>query len=398
MAAWPQGGGTQRWIFGLVATAVLLLGWHSLAAQTLFYYDANGHAQGKVVCTDQACEVFASSTSIGKVTAQGTAYDETGYRIGHTSGYGQNWRPGNFWIRPELPAAPESSADPQGWAVPLQEALHSDAVGGDLDRQQLRALQAAAIRFGSQQKFVAASDPELQRRASSHESADANTLPAVVVHDGNRNAYIMVRGVWVLAVGKASNSNQVTVWWPGSSAIETAVAPAATVSQTLAAAGIVLSEESARVQRLPIAVQAQNAQAAKETRLCISGDARLRAVIENEMQSWAQVKLDCSDAGNDLVLSVNPTGRWIAVLQADDATPVRIHYPSTAFEAVGVLRNRAGQELWWIRKEAWNGRGDRTHVAQQIAKAFKKFYSAYPPQQRQAEHALEASRNGSGDQ
>ena len=122
---------------------------------------------------------------------------------------------------------------------------------------------------------------------------------------------------------------------------------------------------------------------------------KLRGVVEDAIQSWHRLNLNCSDGGNDLVLSINPTGRWISVLQLEDE-PSRFRAPRTAFEAIAVLRNRAGQELWWVRKEAWNGRGDRTQVARQIVKAFKKFYSSHVPQQHEAERTTEISRSGTG--
>lgn len=396
MAARQHLGGTQRLI--VAATAVLALA-AACSAQTFFYYDANGHSQGKVVCTEQWCEVFASSTSIGKILADGTAYDQDGNRIGHTSQYGQNWRPGNFSIRPTLTSEAGSSADPSGWPVPLEEALRSDAVGGDVDRTQLRALQAAAIAYGAQHNFVSAADSELQRRAAApHQpSTDANTVPAIVVHDSDQNAFVMLRGVWVLTIGKASNSNQVTVWWPGADQVETAVIPLSSVMQALGAAGIVLAGNDAnRVQHLTLresrALIATDNAAPSE--LCVSGDPKLRVIVEDAIEAWHRLKLNCSDAGNDLVLTVNPTGRWISVLQLE-GEPSRFRAPRTAFEAIGVLRDRAGQELWWVRKEAWNGRGDRTQVAQQIAKAFKKFYSAHLPQ-RHPEQPAEIARSANG--
>jgi hypothetical protein len=394
MAARQHLGGTQRLL--LAAIAVLGLATAS-SGQTFFYYDANGHSQGKVICTEGGCEVFASSTSLGMVLADGTAYDRDGYRVGYSSQYGQNWRPGNFSVRPALPAAEAgSSADPNGWPVPLQEALRSDSVGGDIDRVQIRALQAAAIAYGAQHNFVSAADAELQRRATApHQpNVDATTVSAIVVHDSDQNAYVMVRGLWVLTIGKASNSNQVTVWWPSADQVETAVAPLTEVMQMLGAAGIVLSSDDAnRVQHLTLR-EARAADYAPPSELCVSGDPKLRAMVEDAIEAWHRVKLNCSDAGNDMVLSVNPTGRWISVMQLE-GEPSRFRAPRTAFEAIGVLRDRAGQELWWVRKTAWNGRGDRTQVAQQIAKAFKKFYSAHAPQ-HQPERPAEIARSGSG--
>ena len=397
MAARLHLGGTQR--LTLIAIAVLLLAAVS-QTQTFFYYDANGHSQGKIVCTEQACEVFASSTPLGKVLTDGAAYDHEGYRVGYTSQYGQNWRPGNFSVRPELANNAESSADPHGWAVPLQEALRSDALGGDVDRTQLRALQAAAIAYGSQHNFVSAADSELQRRAvAPHDNnRDSNTVPAIVVHDSDHNAYVMVRGVWVLAIGKASNSNQVTVWWPGADQVETAVAPLTDVMETLSSAGLVLSADDAnRVQHLPVqdSQTIATANLPKPDQVCVGGDPKLRGIVEDAIQSWPNVKLNCTDGGNELVLNVNPTGRWISVLQLEDE-PSHFRPPRTAFEAIGVLRDRGGHELWWVRKEAWNGRGDRTHVAQQIAKAFKKFYAAYTPQ-HQSERAAEIARGSNAE-
>ncbi|MBV8208319.1 MAG: hypothetical protein JO041_16160 [Acidobacteria bacterium] len=365
-----------------LAAALLFLP-ASAASQTFFYYDANGHSQGKIICADDACEVFANSTSLGRVAADGTAFDAGGTRLSQTADYGRNWRPGNFSVRPELPPQDESSADPEGWRVPLEEALHSDAIGGDLDRLQLRALQAASIAFGAQHDFVSAADAKLQRRAGARDSfGDSNIVPALVVHDANQNAYIMLRGMWVLAIGKASNSNQATVWWPGSGRVDTAVAPLGSVVAALNAAGIVLSnDDSGRVQEVPLRAGSalSSAPAPAEPTLCVSGDPRLRGIVQDAIQAASHLTLECSDAGNDLVLSVNPTGRWIAVLQPDDPQPYHFRYPRTAFEAVGVLRTRAGRELWWVRKEAWNGRGDRARVAQQIARAFQKFYASYAP-------------------
>jgi len=400
MAAAPQYRGKQLWFFSLLATLALPIS--TARAQSFFYYDANGHSQGKVVCTEQSCEVFANSTSIGMVSSDGTAYDHDGNRLGHTSEYGQNWRPASFWIRPSLPENSESSADPQGWSLPLDEALQSDAVGGDVDRVQVRALQAAAIAYGLQQNFVSASDTDLHHRAGSRfvsareSDPDLKTVPAVIVYDADQNAYVMLHGIWVLAIGKASNSNQVTLWWPGSDQIETAVAPLTTVVQTLNTAGIVLpTNDSDRVQHLPVhAASEVSGGNATTGAICLSGDPRMRDMVADAMQSWREMKLDCSDAGNDLVLTVTPTGRWIAVLQDDDAHGWHFHNPKTAFEAIAVLRDRAGQELWRVRKESWTGRGDRTHVAREIAKSFKKFYAAYhPPSPRDSASAKPQSRS-----
>lgn len=398
MAARLHLGNIQRLI--VVAGVVFLLASVS-HSQTFFYYDSNGHSQGKVICTQQACEVFASSTSIGQVLADGTAYDHEGYRVDRTAEYGQNWRPGNFSVRPVLANDAVTSADPHGWAVPLQEALHSDALGGDLDRTQLRALQAAAIAYSSQHNFVSAADSELQRRAAAHHENDpeANTVPAIVIHDSDHNAYVMIRGMWVLAFGKATNSNQVTLWWPGADRVETAVAPLSGVMETLNTMGLVLSEDDAdRVQHLPLqsAERVAMADFAKPAEVCVSGDPKLRGIVEEAVQAWPAIKLNCSDGGNNMVLSVNPTGRWISVMQLEDEMPHFRYSPRTAFEAIGVLRDGTGHELWSVRKEAWNGRGDRTHVAQQIARAFKKFYSAYAPQ-HQPVRSAEIARNGSGE-
>ncbi|HKD92669.1 MAG TPA: hypothetical protein VKB56_12215, partial [Terriglobales bacterium] len=306
----------------------------------------------------------------------------------------------NFWIRPTLPENSLSSADPEGWSLPLNEALRSDAMGGDVDRMQVRALQAAAIAYGLQQNFVSASDPELRHRATSHSASqhesdpEPKTVPAVVVNDAAQNAYVLLHGIWVLAIGKASNSNQVTLWWPGSDQIETAVAPLATVVQRLNAAGIVLpGSDVDRVQRLPVqeAGEVSGGDAAVGA-VCLSGDPRMRDMIADAMQSWREMKLDCSDAGNDLVLTITPTGRWIAVLPDDDTRGWHFHYPKTAFEAIAVLRDRAGHELWWVRKESWTGRGDRSRVAKEIAKSFKKFYAAYhPPSPRDSARSSPAS-------
>jgi hypothetical protein len=121
-------------------------------------------------------------------------------------------------------------------------------------------------------------------------------------------------------------------------------------------------------------------------------------MVADAMQSWREMKLDCSDAGNDLVLTVTPTGRWIAVLpdQDDGTRGWRFHYPKTAFEAVAVLRDRAGQELWWARKESWTGRGDRSRVAKDIAKSFRKFYAAYRPQPHDSASAAQTNARASG--
>ncbi|HZU23222.1 MAG TPA: hypothetical protein VE998_10355 [Terriglobales bacterium] len=379
-----------------IAVVVLVA---AASGQTFFYYDANGHLQGKIGCTEQVCEVFAGGTALGSVTGDGTAFDAGGSRLGQTEEFGQNWRPGNFSVRPALPAEAHSSADPQGWAVPLEESLRSDAVGGDLDRAQLRALQAAATAYGWQHNFVSAADSELQRRASAPHEANAgvNAVAAVVVHDSDHNAYIMVRGVWVLAVGKASNSNQVTVWWPGAEQVETAVAPLSAVVAKLNAAGIVLdADDSNRVQRVRVPQNAAGPfDAGRPAELCISGDPKLRSIVAESLASVRSLRLNCSDGGNDLVLSVNPTGRWIAVMQLDDEPHFGL--PRTAFEAIAVLHDRAGQELWWVRKEAWSGRSDRTRVAQQIAKAFRKFYASSPLMSRPAERAADNSGSGAGD-
>jgi hypothetical protein len=198
----------------------------------------------------------------------------------------------------------------------------------------------------------------------------------------------------VLAIGKASNANQVTVWWPGADQIETAVASLSEVVETLNAAGLSLSaDEAPQIQHLPLRVSATDSLNAKPATVCVSGDPRLRSIVQDAMRSWRGMQFTCSDAGNDLVLTVAPTGRWIAVMPLEEGTaPIHFHGPQTAFEAIAVLRDRAGQELWWAKKEAWTGRGDQTHVAQQIARSFRKFYSTYVPPQR----AASLTKPGSG--
>lgn len=391
----------RRWFFCSVATVVpLLAAW--LSAQTFSYYDANGHSQGKIFCDDVECEVTAGSTAIGRVTADGTAYDSEGNRVWQAPDYGRNWRPGNFWVRPELPKHAGPSRDPNGWAVPLEEALRGDAVGGDLDRLQVRALQAAAIAYGQQHKFVSASDADLWRHAAApHDNdPDANTVTTVVVHDADGNAYVMLRGICVLVIGRqnpAGGSGEVTLWWPGSDEMQEARGSFIEVTRTLAADGIVLaSDDSNRVQHIPL--RAITSSPLGSANICVSGDPKLRPLVSRAMQEIRNLTLECSDAGNDLVLSVNATGRWIAVLPSDDgSSQFHYRYPHTAFEAVAVLRDRAGQELWWVCKEAWTGDNDRLRVARQIAKALKKFYSARASMPRTPEQNAAVNHASGGE-
>src|SRR5437763_10351270 len=131
-------------VFATIAVAC----WVPLALaavpQKFLAYDAAGNNQGYVSCSSFACEVFTSaSTPLGSVRRNGLV-TLRGRERGYVAGYGENWRPADFWVRPAIEQATAEPGD--DWATALAVALSgADPTPPDEQhRLELMALQAVA--------------------------------------------------------------------------------------------------------------------------------------------------------------------------------------------------------------------------------------------------------------
>jgi hypothetical protein len=341
------------------------------AVQKFLAYDAAGNSQGYVSCTVFTCDVFTSaSTHLGTVARNGQVMLR-GKRRGYVAGFGENWRPADFWVRPAAdPVTPNPGDD---WVRALAAALSgADPTPRDEQhRLELMALQALATVFEVQNETISVTQLLSEQKTLEPHNA---TVP-VLVSPENAATEIMVRGLWVMAF-RPVDAKSYEVFWSCEHGIESERVSRSELLRGLSSLGVVVSANDRQVEAVPVRAESRTP-VATPGNLCLSGSPVLRSHLETMLRDWAGLPIRCEFGGNDLVLEIRPTGRWLPIV--DLSRGWKRKHPGTAFEAIAVLRDRSGSELWSVRKGSWEGHGlDRRAVAQQIAKAFTKFFDSFP--------------------
>src|SRR5438067_5807938 len=361
-----------RCVFATIAVASWAPSALAAVPQKFLAYDAAGNNHGYVSCSASACDVFTSaSTPLGSVRRNGLV-TLRGRQRGYVASYGENWRPADFWVRPVVEQAAAVPGD--DWATALALALSgADPTPRDEQhRLELMALQAVATVFEVQSDTISVTQLAAEQQALH----DHNAAIPVLITAEDTATEIMVRGLWVLAFRPADGQSY-DVFWSGERGIESARVSRSELMRGLASLGVIVGTNDHQVEAVPVRDDPHAHKRAGASNLCVSGSPVLRSHVESMLRNLAGPPVRCDYDGNDLVLEVRPTGRWMPI--ADLNRGPKRQRQNNAFEAVAVLRDRNGTELWSVRKGSWEGYGhDRRVVAQQIAKAFTKFFGSFP--------------------
>src|SRR5438067_11435105 len=357
----------HRALWRCVLATIAVACWAPAAAATVpqkfLAYDAAGHNQGYVSCSSSACDVFTSaSTPLGSVRRNGLV-TLRGRERGYVASYGENWRPADFWVRPVVEQAAAEPGD--DWATALALALSgADPTPRDEQhRLELMALQAVATVFEVQSDTISATQLISEQRAAGSRNA---AIP-VLVSAEDAATEIMVRGLWVLAF-RPADAESYDVFWSGERGIESARVSRSELLRGLSSLGVIVGTSDHQVESVPVRVEPGAHSTAGASNLCLSGSPVLRSHLETILRNWAGPTVRCEYDGNDLVLEVRPTGRWLPIAELNSG-PRRLR-SNNAFEAVAVLRDRNGNELWAVGKGSWDGYGhERRDVGQEVAKA-----------------------------